>query len=479
MNQINIILLFLYLILFSNYTFSQYKITVNIEGYKNDTCILGYQIGQSTYIAQSLYKKNKKGAFVFEGEESLLGGLYSILIKPDNKYFQFIISNDEEQKNLILSTRIDKNPAIELTENLVIKNSPDNKVFNEYKNFLGKMRLKSDNYSSKLNEAKSQNDSVSIKRINEYFAGLDKTVYDFQNTLAEKYPTFLSPKLIIGGRNPIVPKHLTSRTEIFHYYKNHFWDNVDFSDERLIRTPIFKDKMNTYLEKLTPQTVDSIAKSCEYMIDKALEYKNKKVFQFFAVQLLNRYAKQEVICMDGVYVTIAQKYYCTGLAYWLDSTKLENICDDAAKMAPLRCGKNAPEIRLKNINDSSYVSLYNIRKKFVAVYFWDPTCGNCAKVSKKLIPVYNKWKEKGFEIYGVCSKPWKEVSLCRKKEKETEMTWVNTTDDPYPLAWVKKYYDLRSNPFIYLLGENKEILYKRISAEQLDEILERELGKNK
>ena len=61
MNQINIILLFLYLILFSNYTFSQYKITVNIEGYKNDTCILGYQSGQSTYIAQSLYEKNKKG----------------------------------------------------------------------------------------------------------------------------------------------------------------------------------------------------------------------------------------------------------------------------------------------------------------------------------------------------------------------------------------------------------------------------------
>ena len=36
--------------------------------------------------------------------------------------------------------------------------------------------------------------------------------------------------------------------------------------------------MDTYIEKLTSQTVDSIAKSCEYIIDKALEFKNKNVF---------------------------------------------------------------------------------------------------------------------------------------------------------------------------------------------------------
>ena len=71
MNRIILLILFCYLITISNKAFSQYKITVTIDGYHNDTCILGYQIGKSTYVAQTLYEKNKEGSYVFEGDESL------------------------------------------------------------------------------------------------------------------------------------------------------------------------------------------------------------------------------------------------------------------------------------------------------------------------------------------------------------------------------------------------------------------------
>ena len=456
---------------------AQYKITVSIDGYQNDTCILGYQVGGTTYVSNAVYERNQKGAFVFEGETTLLGGLYSVLIKPDNKYFQFIISSDEAQKDLILRTKITDNPAVELTANLKVENSKDNEVFMAFKSFLGQMRQKSQSLSRRRSSAEAQNDTALIRQLSAKFLALDQEVASYQDQLLLDYPDLLSPKIINGSRPPVVPDTIKDRAAVFNYYKAHFWDNFDWSDARLIRTPILKQKMDTYLEKLTMQTLDSVAAACVYMIDQALKYKSKEMFQYVAVQLLNQYAKQEVICMDGVYVTIAQKYYCSGLAYWLDSAKTASICADAQRMAPLRCGKNAPEARLKNINDSSYVSLYSIRKPFVAVYFWDPTCGNCAKMSKKLVPVYNKWKDKGFEIYGVCSKPWKEVEMCRKKVEDASIEWLNTTDDPYPLAWVKKYYDLRSNPYLYLLNEDKEIIYKRLSADQLDGILEREFNR--
>lgn len=461
--------------LFIGTSIGQYKITISIEGYDNDTCVLGYQIGRTTYIAQQVNEKNEKGDFVFEGEEALLGGLYSILIKPKNQFFQFIISNDEEQKDFKIKTKIDQNPARDLTENLTIKNSPDNAVFEEYKAFLMAMRTRSETYSRALAAAKEKEETAKIAEITKQIEGLDAEVTAYQDALLKKYPKFLSPKLITGSRQPEVPKELVDRADIFRYYKAHFWDNYDWSDERLIRTPILKEKIETYIEKLTVQQVDSVSKACEYIIDQALASKNKEVFQYTAVYLLNKYAKQEVICLDGVYVTIAQKYYCTGMAYWLDSAQVEGICEDAAKMAPLRCGRSAPEVRLKDINDSSYVSLYSIKKPFVAVYFWDPTCGNCAKMSDKLVPIYEKYKDRGFEILGVCSKAWKDVEMCRTKVEKQKMDWINLSDEPYPLAWVKKYYDLRSNPFIYLLDEDKNILFKRISAEQLDQILEREL----
>lgn len=460
--------------LFIGTSLGQYKITVTIDGYENDTCILGYQIGRTTYIAQQVNKKNEKGDFVFEGEEALLGGLYSVLTKPKNQFFQFILSNDEEQKDLKIRTKIDKNPARDLPENLKIKNSPDNAVFDEYKAFLMNMRTRSEKYSADLATAKEKKEEAKVAELNKKIQGLDGEVTAYQDELLKKHPKLLSPKLITGGRQPEVPKELVDRADIFRYYKAHFWDTYDWTDERLIRTPILKEKMETYIEKLTVQQVDSVSEACLYIIDQALAAKNKEVFQFVAVYLLNKYAKQEVICLDGVYVSIAQKYYCTGMAYWLDSAQVEGICADAAKMAPLRCGRSAPEVRLKDINDSSYVSLYSIKKPFVAVYFWDPTCGNCAKMSDALVPIYEKYKDRGFEILGVCSKAWKDVEMCRTKVEKQKMAWINLSDEAYPLAWVKKYYDLRSNPFIYLLDEDKNILFKRISAEQLDQILERE-----
>ncbi|CAA6829762.1 MAG: Peroxiredoxin [uncultured Aureispira sp.] len=455
----------------------QYKITVTIDGYEKDTCILGYQIGKTTYIAQQVNTKNKNGDFIFEGEEALMGGLYSVLIKPNNVFFQFILSNDEEQKDLKIKTKIIDNPARDLTSNLKIKNSPDNAIFEDYKAFLTSMRMRSETYNTALAAAKEQKDDAKIAELTQKIQGLDGEVTKYQDDLLKNNPKLLAPKLITGSRQPEVPKELVDRADILRYYKAHFWDHYDWTDERLIRTPILKEKIETYIERLTLQQVDSVSKACEYIIDQALASKNKEVFQFAAVYLLNKYAEQDVICLDGVYVSIAQKYYCSGMAYWLDSAQVEGICADAAKMAPLRCGRSAPEIRLKNINDSSYVSLYNIRKPFVAVYFWDPSCGNCAKMTDKLIPVYEKYKDRGFEVLGVCSKSWKDVDACRTKIEKQKMDWINLSDAPYPLAWVKKYYDLRSNPFIYLLDEDKNILFKRITAEQLDQILEREFDR--
>lgn len=470
----NIALMICFLCWNSQLATAQYKITVSIEGYENDTCILGYQSGNATYRQNTVYKRDDKGHFVFKGEESLPGGLYSVITKPNNAMLQFLVVDDQEQQDLVLKTKIKDNPSRDLGLNLKVANSPDNQQFLDYKNFLQGVQKDAKKYSDKVAEAKKAANKEQEETWMERLKELDKKVKAYQLNMQEKHPNFLSTKLVVGSQQVELPSTLTDQTEIYRYYRQHFWDNFDWSDPRLIRTPLFKNKINTYLEKLTMLHVDSVTASCFYIIDKTLEYKDPDMFQFAAVELLNQYAKQKIICMDGVYVAIAQKYYCSGLATWIDSTQLKKICEDAAKMAPLRCGRSAPEARLKNIQTEEPISLYSIRKPFVAVYFWDPTCGNCSKMSKALIPVYNKYKDRGFEIYGVCSKSWKEVGTCKKKVEKEGMNWINTSDDPYPLAWVKKSYDLRVNPYIYLLDENKNILYKRINAEQLDQILERE-----
>lgn len=81
-------------------------------------------------------------------------------------------------------------------------------------------------------------------------------------------------------------------------------------------------------------------------------------------------------------------------------------------------------------------------------------------VAKQLtnFPVYNKYKDKGFEVFGVCSKSWKEIDKCKKKVEDKAMDFINTSDEPYPLAVVKKMYDVKVNPFLILLDADKNYL---------------------
>jgi peroxiredoxin len=123
------------------------------------------------------------------------------------------------------------------------------------------------------------------------------------------------------------------------------------------------------------------------------------------------------------------------------------------------------------------MNLYELKAPFTAVYFWDPTCGNCSKTSKKLVPVYEKYKKYGFEVFGICSKTWKELDQCKKKIKDQKMEFINTSEEAYPLAVAKKMYDIKVNPYIMLLDADKKIMWKRIDPKQVDEILAREYEK--
>lgn len=447
-----------------------YNIQVKIDNYDNDTCILGYRLGKKTYVKDTLLtRNNKKGdGWVFSGEEPLKGGIYLVLTKPNNVYFEFLISNEEEQKDISLKTKMEDGG---MTKNLKVQGSADNQAFLDYLKFLSDTRAKDTKIAKALEKITEEKEKAKVQADRE---ALGKSVRAYQENMIKEHPEYLSSNLISASLQPEVPEGL-SRTEGFYYYRQHYWDGFDWSDPRLIRTPVFKDKIEFWTEKLAVQAPDSVIVAVDYILEKTLKGGNKEMFQYAAAELLNKYAQSKVICMDAVYVFLGEKYYCSGKADWVDSAQLEKICENVKTLKPLRCGEYAPNIRLKKM-DGTPVNLYEVKAKITAVYFWDPDCGNCSKTSAKLVPIYNKYKDRGFEIFGICSKSWKEIDKCEKKVKEKQMDFINTSDDPYPLAVAKKMYDIKVNPYLILLAEDKKILWKRLDPKQLEDILKRELG---
>lgn len=459
---------------------AQYNIRVKIADYKNDTLILGYRFGKQTYVKDTCVRKSANDEFVFSKKDTLDGGVYICLLKPSNTYFEFLIpdykAKPQDQKNLRIETRL--YPDGDLIKDLKITGSPDNKAFVDYLHFLNRMRFKSEDYSAEKTNAATKGDKAAEEAAQKKLEALNDSVSIYQKTLLEKNPQYLSSKLIKAAAGPTVPKDIEAQGQeaSYKYFKAHYLDNVDWADERLLRTPIMEEKIEFYLEKLVFQIPDSLIKECDLLIDLAKKGKSPQMYQFVASHLLNKYAKSQVICMDAVYVHLGDKYYCKGKADWVEKEQLEKICDNVEELRPLRCGSPAMEITGRDIRDGKEFKLSSLvgKRRFVVLFFWDPSCGNCGKAAEKLAPIYNRFAPFGAEVVGICSKSWKEVDECKKKATEKNMTWINLSDEEYPLAVVKKTYAIKMNPYIYLYDREMKMMFKRLDPEQVGDILARE-----
>ena len=85
--------------------------------------------------------------------------------------------------------------------------------------------------------------------------------------------------------------------------------------------------------------------------------------------------------------------------------------------------------------------------------------------------LYDSLKTKGLEVYAVCTDP--KIDDWKKYIIKNSLNWINVMDLQNATAF-HTIYDIYSTPVIFLLDENKKILAKRLSADQLGDFIERQ-----
>ena len=176
--------------------------------------------------------------------------------------------------------------------------------------------------------------------------------------------------------------------------------------------------------------------------------------------------------MDAAYVHLVEKYYATGQAPWTEEEQLNKIIDNAKALKPLLIGKIAPDIELETI-DGTKQSLHDVDSEYTILYFWRYDCGHCKKSTPYMKDFYEKFKDRGVKVVSVCTKFTDEVEGCWEYIDEKEIgDWMHFVDR-YHRSRYMKVYNIKSTPQLYILDRNKEILSKRIGAEQLEEVMDR------
>ncbi len=160
---------------------------------------------------------------------------------------------------------------------------------------------------------------------------------------------------------------------------------------------------------------------------------------------------------------------------WPDYEVTKQFIEMVDKMKVTAIGQITPEIEMPN-PDGQIIKLSSLRGKYVLVDFWAKWCGPCRKENPNVVRAYQKYKDKGFEVFG--------VSLDRNKEdwvqaiNEDGLTWTHVSDLKYFDSKAAHDYNISAIPFSILLDPEGKIIAKNLRGAALDKKLEEVLGGN-
>jgi peroxiredoxin len=141
------------------------------------------------------------------------------------------------------------------------------------------------------------------------------------------------------------------------------------------------------------------------------------------------------------------------------------------RLAPYKStaiGSVAPDISLP-MPEGGEKALSSLRGKYVLIDFWASWCAPCRKENPNVVRMYNQYKDKGFEIFG--------VSLDQSREKwlkaiaDDKLTWPHVSDLKGWESAAARSYNITAIPQTILLDKEGKIIAKGLRGDELEQKL--------
>ena len=201
-----------------------------------------------------------------------------------------------------------------------------------------------------------------------------------------------------------------------------------------------------------------------------LQEKSKQFSQDFIKEnpsaLISALLLQNLLRAKSLPATDVKTYY-DALTEDIKATKPgKAIAKELANVLATEIGATAPSFSGPS-PDGNTLALSDVKGKLVLVDFWAAWCKPCRAENPNIVSVYNKYKEKGFNVIG--------VSLDRKSEdwlKAIEadgLAWNHISNLKYFNDPIAKMYNVNAIPAAFLLDENGVIIGKNLRGPALEQ----------
>src|SRR5690606_19122479 len=153
--------------------------------------------------------------------------------------------------------------------------------------------------------------------------------------------------------------------------------------------------------------------------------------------ITSTFGKSKQMGMDKVYAYMADRYYCTrdaqgkSPAFWMTEEKLNELCEKIDVQKNIVMGVKAkniilPDTTVENWAKANWVNMHKIDAEYTILYFWDPECGHCKKITPKMEQLYKeKFKDRNIEIYAVGKAVGDDYEKWKKFIRDNDLTFIN------------------------------------------------------
>ena len=471
-----------------------YDIRVNMKGTKDTMAYLVKYTWDQQYIADTC-RKIKNGVIQFKGNKVLDKGVYTLVSQEKSIFFDLFIN---ESQKFTIST-----DAQDVVTNLKSADSKENQEFFTYIKYI---TAKNKDFNKAREECKGKTGKDSLDFMNARVKALNEDVKKYESEFMQRMKgTYVYDVLNLKTeKEPLtIPKASNGRPDslyTYYYYKAHFFDGMDFKDERIIRTPFFDDRVKRYFEQVILNHPDTVIAEIDKILAKCDQ--GNLVYNLLMGYFTYKYEQSKIMGFDKVFVHVADKYILPGKAkavYTEETTTkikervdiMRNLLLDAQVselyMIDTTDGRQVRKIGFdtastsKSITDLYYKNtekltpmfktLFQVKAKYTVLVFWAVDCGHCQTEIPKLHEDLKAIKGKlDYKVFAVQTKDdlydtWRKF-LIEKKLNEFIHVY-----DPVHLNNLKERFDIYSTPVIYILDKDKKIKAKRLGAEQVVEML--------
>ena len=389
-------------------------------------------ISNSSFVI-NLPAKTPVGSYRLDIGKDLRGEFYN----EDSKYIDLIFNHE----NIEFITNINS-PY----DSIIIVSSEENKLYYDFinKNHVLNVQL---GILDQLPEFFPKNDDF-YPSIAKQYVKVQKKSAALYNSIFEKKQNTIAAHAAKSLQIPMLDLEWSSENK-YQYVKDHFFDNVDFTDTILLKTDVISTKVIDYIKlfrnkQLQPsdQAKDFI-KAVDIVLKKAKA--NDKIFKFTLDYIIQGFEQLE---MEEVLIYIADNYIadksCT------DDKTASNLNKRVEGYKNLAIGNNAPEIQVTD-DKGNITKLSEVNSEYTLILFYASWCPHCIAILPEIKEIYTGLKKKNPKLLEIIA-----ISLDTTKTDwlnlivKGQYNWINYSDFKSWDSKIAKDYFVYATPTMIL-----------------------------